>query len=1067
MHDAGSYSGGDAEGTFNPASFTRHFLGSPISWRASSWGMHNARIPAGSPTAQLLSSIDLNDYRAGKTPSSIESDSIMNALNVFEREGELCRNYTCCGLHLTDLHALLEHFEEVHIVVLDPESAAPQAHIQIPFNPTVHTVPDAQPLPHQGLPHHLQSQQLSQQLPQQRHQQQQQFAQHPQRQQYAQSQPQSQHSQPYATPFDPDDMELDLDLDNTSLSGPPSHPPPPPPSSRSSPSSLAPSSAAPSPPDTPISTPLSAYPSSPGYLPMGFSGAQGQYVSGPPSPLGMSAYGSTAPSTAASTRQNSPSPSANSPESSNSSNANMSTNGRPALSALTFPRSLFPAGFPASGFAGPGFSGAGRGGSGLNNGSTIQPEDAFNAYARFASDYSSCMPGAQFNGATVDEASAWGANDVGQGIGGAVNGDGNEGCVPPALLFAGVGSPGKSGNPKKSQHGSKGAHAARAQAPTQNGQSNQSGATAANATPQLSTTTAAQSSSASHNTISAPTPSYAPVTTTATASPSASLQRPPTSLLMSKPFRCPKPNCNKSYKQANGLKYHMTHGSCNFAPPKDLEHVKDLLERKRREREANGGQPSGGQGSGLVRSTSLGSAPQPMINGQSHSQTPSHSQTQPGTPLSPTSILSLTPADLAHISESDLVEVEREAERRLRPFACGVGECTRRYKNMNGLRYHYQHSGDHGAVGLALLASGVHECLGGKRGQAGHNQNQNQNQNQHSQPQQAGAHRLGGGGKGSVSVPVSRAGSVSVATSRVGTPAPHGQSAFMSTYGQQHQSQQQQQQHAYALPPMTLGLGLQPLGAASNASSTATLTPNTMSNLKTTAITPTTAPPMAVQAQAFVVPQATSQFQAQHSRSSSGTSNASPSRPGSAGTHAQAQQQPQTQQASPQSQLNVAQGQYAYPSSVYQHYAQQQQRYGLGLGLGKGVALGTGPSGSANVNVLGANSTLNSPLNPTTAAAPSSAAEASPAASSSSSSSGNSGSPSASGAEYGGGLFLNAHGEFVASEDALGLGFGQQNAEHGHREMGLEEQEQDAARAAAMYARQQHQQNAAGVGMEL
>jgi transcription factor SFP1 len=30
---------------------------------------------------------------------------------------------------------------------------------------------------------------------------------------------------------------------------------------------------------------------------------------------------------------------------------------------------------------------------------------------------------------------------------------------------------------------------------------------------------------------------------------------------------------------------------------------------------------------------------------------------------------------------------------------------------MNGLRYHYQHSGDHGAIGLALLASGQHECL--------------------------------------------------------------------------------------------------------------------------------------------------------------------------------------------------------------------------------------------------------------------------------------------------------------------------------------------------------------------
>jgi hypothetical protein len=27
---------------------------------------------------------------------------------------------------------------------------------------------------------------------------------------------------------------------------------------------------------------------------------------------------------------------------------------------------------------------------------------------------------------------------------------------------------------------------------------------------------------------------------------------------------------------------------------------------------------------------------------------------------------------------------------------------------MNGLRYHYQHSGAHGAAGLALLASGQH-----------------------------------------------------------------------------------------------------------------------------------------------------------------------------------------------------------------------------------------------------------------------------------------------------------------------------------------------------------------------
>ncbi len=53
-----------------------------------------------------------------------------------------------------------------------------------------------------------------------------------------------------------------------------------------------------------------------------------------------------------------------------------------------------------------------------------------------------------------------------------------------------------------------------------------------------------------------PTPSHSPI---------------PRSQLFSKPFKCPKPGCTKSYRQANGLKYHMTHGSCNFASPKDLE----------------------------------------------------------------------------------------------------------------------------------------------------------------------------------------------------------------------------------------------------------------------------------------------------------------------------------------------------------------------------------------------------------------------------------------------------------------------------------------------------------------
>ncbi len=41
-----------------------------------------------------------------------------------------------------------------------------------------------------------------------------------------------------------------------------------------------------------------------------------------------------------------------------------------------------------------------------------------------------------------------------------------------------------------------------------------------------------------------------------------------------------------------------------------------------------------------------------------------------------------------------------------RLYICQVGACGKRYKNLNGLRYHYLHSGSHGLLGLQLLQSG-------------------------------------------------------------------------------------------------------------------------------------------------------------------------------------------------------------------------------------------------------------------------------------------------------------------------------------------------------------------------
>ncbi|CDZ96926.1 zinc finger protein sfp1 [Phaffia rhodozyma] len=102
---------------------------------------------------------------------------------------------------------------------------------------------------------------------------------------------------------------------------------------------------------------------------------------------------------------------------------------------------------------------------------------------------------------------------------------------------------------------------------------------------------------------------------------------PPPASANQKLHHCPTPGCNKSYKQQNGLKYHLKVGQCDF-------NVRDGVE-----------------------------------NGLS----------------------------------------EEQAEEKSRPYQCQVGGgCTKRYRQMNGLRYHYLNSAAHGAIGLALIQQGKH-----------------------------------------------------------------------------------------------------------------------------------------------------------------------------------------------------------------------------------------------------------------------------------------------------------------------------------------------------------------------
>ncbi|KAI1783943.1 hypothetical protein LXA43DRAFT_1101923 [Ganoderma leucocontextum] len=461
-----------------------------------------------------------------------------------------CRDYTCCGLNLTNLHALVQHFDECHVVVLDPY--APQQ--PLPPTTTLLPTPAGQRMPS----YYPNVNTVSSQ----------------QRPQCVQGQQQTQ-SIAYQG-FDPDDPDYnDLNVDQKASS--------------------ALSSRAPLAPDMPISIPLSGYPS-PTLSVLTYSAAPSSRLSPPVSPMDTTTV--------------------------------LPSRGTHHHSHHTHPqRSFRPAG-PSTAVH-------------------CLSKDALNA------NYSSLLPGAERNTslfmqqgtalAPMNDSGSQEQNDPGSG-----NGENKSAMyVPTALLLRG-----SAGNTPDSMSASSplvspilgsGGSAYRV-----NTQASSSG-------PVYSSGTGSSSSNA--------TASSSGVAQTARAS--TTLSRSASRLLLSKPFNCPRPNCNKSYKQVNGLKYHITHGTCNFAQPKDLEHLQGLLAGKQFEKAAATG-----------------------FQGQ------------------------------VTLSDAELREVKKEAERRLKLYACGVGECQRRYKNMNGLRkslflwcYHYQHSGDHGAIGLALLASGQHECL--------------------------------------------------------------------------------------------------------------------------------------------------------------------------------------------------------------------------------------------------------------------------------------------------------------------------------------------------------------------
>lgn len=153
-----------------------------------------------------------------------------------------------------------------------------------------------------------------------------------------------------------------------------------------------------------------------------------------------------------------------------------------------------------------------------------------------------------------------------------------------------------------------------------------------------------------------------------------------------RPYKCPAPGCDKAYKQMNGLKYHRLHGHCN----QNLRNVNNglVLPSEGAQNSAqntptpNGDANSAGAGA-TDHKPAAGQTPDLAAFGI-HSTGTNASETQPREAPS-------TPTKPAATSQPE------------KTYVCQVGNCDKRYKNLNGLRYHYLHSGSHGLLGLQLL----------------------------------------------------------------------------------------------------------------------------------------------------------------------------------------------------------------------------------------------------------------------------------------------------------------------------------------------------------------------------
>ncbi|KAJ2958084.1 hypothetical protein NQZ79_g6327 [Umbelopsis isabellina] len=79
-------------------------------------------VPIEVSESRRLSYVKCNDLNLDLQPSVSVRDEGLDSFHSQDLETAFCRNFSCCGLVLRDLHDLLQHYEECHVRLEDDDS---------------------------------------------------------------------------------------------------------------------------------------------------------------------------------------------------------------------------------------------------------------------------------------------------------------------------------------------------------------------------------------------------------------------------------------------------------------------------------------------------------------------------------------------------------------------------------------------------------------------------------------------------------------------------------------------------------------------------------------------------------------------------------------------------------------------------------------------------------------------------------------------------------------------------------------------------------------------------------